>query len=72
MDTSHSTLFFGLFILFYESHEGVLGNVADREIKEGVVLHKSDIRNRLHLEKGGKLRYYQIKFKLMEDTSGNY
>ena len=25
-----------------------------------------------HLEKGGKLRYYQIKFKLMEDTSGNY
>lgn len=25
-----------------------------------------------HLEKGGKITYYEIEFKLMEDTSGNY
>ena len=25
-----------------------------------------------HLEKGGKVTYYNIEFKLMEDTSGNY
>jgi serine protease Do len=25
-----------------------------------------------HVEKGGKITYYEIEFKLMEDTSGNY
>ena len=51
---SRSALIFGLFICFYKSHEGILGNVANREIEEGVILHKGDIRDRLHLEKCGK------------------
>ena len=53
---SRSALIFGLFICFYKSHEGILGNVANREIEEDVILHKGYVRNRLHLEKCGELR----------------
>ena len=51
----YSALFFDLLVLFYEAHKGSLCNVSHREIKECIILHKRDIRNRLHLEQCGEV-----------------